>query len=315
LPKTHLNLQYTDFNIFFNDIIDDKNIIYSNESLYNFLCQTKELISMNEEEWNNVKKYTNPYEYIHTNYENNKCICKLKPLSRAYFKFIEIIQEFNLLPSNIYTTIQSFHLAEGPGGFIEALLKSRNCSSDIYYGMTLIDKEDENIPGWKKSKWFLNNNKNVIIENGISGNGDLYIPENFKYIYETYASSMDIITADGGFDFSIDYNNQEIKAFRLIFTEVLYALILQKQGGSFTLKIFDLFTKASHQLLYLLSTFYNEVHIYKPYTSREGNSEKYIICKDFKGVITDEIYNHFYNILIQVNNKYKKIMTALYILF
>ena len=33
-------------------------------------------------------------------------------------------------------------------------------------------------------------------------------------------NSMDIITGDGGFDFSNDYNNQEKNAFRLIFTQV-----------------------------------------------------------------------------------------------
>ena len=50
---------------------------------------------------------------------------------------------------------------------------------------------------------------------------------------------MDIITGDGGFDFSIDYNKQEILAVRLIFTQIVYALHLQKKGGTFILKIFD----------------------------------------------------------------------------
>ena len=38
------------------------------------------------------------------------------------------------------------------------------------------------------------------------------------------------------------------------------------------------------QLLYLLCYFYKEVHIYKPYTSREANSERYIVCKFMKNV-------------------------------
>ena len=40
--------------------------------------------------------------------------------------------------------------------------------------MTLMDQENDNVPGWKKSILFLKKNKNVIIEKGIDGTGDLY---------------------------------------------------------------------------------------------------------------------------------------------
>ena len=52
---------------------------------------------------------------------------------------------------------------------------------------------------------------------------------------------MDLITADGGFDFSLDFNNQEIIITKLLFAQMTYALLMQKQGGSFILKIFDTF--------------------------------------------------------------------------
>ena len=35
-----------------------------------------------------------------------------------FFKLIEIYKHFNILSS--YNSLKSFHLAEGPGGFIEA---------------------------------------------------------------------------------------------------------------------------------------------------------------------------------------------------
>ena len=41
-------------------------------------------------------------------------------------------------------------------------------------------------------------------------------PQNFVYVYEKYRNSMDIITGDGGFDFSIDFNKQESLSFNLI---------------------------------------------------------------------------------------------------
>ena len=67
---------------------------------------------------------------------------------------------------------------------------------------------------------------------------------------------MNVITADGGFDFSIDFNKQEELAIRLILTEAIYAIILQKKGGVFILKIFDTFLKGTVDILYLLSCFY-----------------------------------------------------------
>jgi len=118
----------------------------------------------------------------------------------------------------------------------------------------------------------------------------LYCKQNFK-------NSMNIITADGGFDFSQDYNNQEKNAFRLIFTQVAYAITMQKFNGTFILKIFDILEKSTMQVLYLLSCFYENIIISKPYTSRNANSEKYIICKGFKFKDTSNISTKFINIL------------------
>ena len=117
---------------------------------------------------------------------------------------IEIIKLFNIDDLYREKDIKSFHLAEGPGGFIEALIHIRNNSNDKLYGMTIIDNnnDDYNIPSWKKSQQFLKKNKNVIIENGSTGTGDLLDISNLKYCYDKYKHSMDIITGDGGFDFS-----------------------------------------------------------------------------------------------------------------
>ncbi len=102
------------------------------------------------------------------------------------------------------------------------------------------------------------------------------------YFKNNYSNKFDFITADGGFDYSVDFNKQEENSINLIFCEVLYALILQKQGGSFILKIFDIFHKVTLEILYILSFFYEKVYVYKPLTSREANSEKYIICINFQ---------------------------------
>jgi len=121
--------------------------------------------------------------------------------------------------------------------------------------MTLID-DDCNVPVWRKSKSFLLHNPNITIEKGCDNRGDLMNPENLKYCYIKYNGSMNLITADGGFDFSMDFNKQESISSNLILAQIAFAIAMQKQGGTFIIKFFDTFTKLSFDMLFLLSNLY-----------------------------------------------------------
>ena len=157
-------------------------------------------------------------------------------------------------------TCTTFHLAEGPGGFIEALTFMRNNKNDKYIGMTLIDN-NINVPGWKRSQSFLKNNKNVFIENGADNTGNIINKENLLYCFNKYGNSIDLVTGDGGFDFSLDFNNQENISCKIIFCQIAFAIAIQKKGGNCILKFFDTFTKISIDMIYLLSLVYSEVFL------------------------------------------------------
>lgn len=158
--------------------------------------------------------------------------------------------------------------------------------------MTLVN-DDPICPGWKKTRAFLENHPNVIIETGADKTGNLISLDNFHHCATKYRNKMEIITADGGFDFSVDFNNQENMATQLILCEVFYALAMQKQGGTFILKIFDVFHKPTVDILYLLCYYYTNVSIMKPHTSRIANSEKYVICQGFKIADSGKIIEQF----------------------
>jgi 23S rRNA U2552 (ribose-2'-O)-methylase RlmE/FtsJ len=269
--------------------------IIINKTLYRYLSLVKEQIDERLEQWDKYKKYTNPHEYIHTTIPNTKqSISTLKPISRSFFKMIEICLSLNIVEALPATSCKSFHLAEGPGGFIEAMAFMRKNPADTYYGMTLIDDGDQNVPGWRKSRHFLDKNPNVIIETGIEKNGDLTKPENLRYCYETYKEQMDIVTGDGGFDFSSQYPNQEQISTRLILCQIAFAIAMQKPGGTFIIKVYDTFTRMSLDLLYLLANLYDDVSLIKPTTSRYANSEKYVVCKGFRNINTLDIVKTFY---------------------
>lgn len=102
----------------YND--DGANSIVINKTLSDYLYKIKCQIDTKQHEWDRYKKYTNPYEYIHTVIPGSKySICKTKPLSRSYFKMLEICKSLKLL-DNLPEVCKTYHLAEGPGGFIEA---------------------------------------------------------------------------------------------------------------------------------------------------------------------------------------------------
>ena len=289
LPKNSINL-HNFIDITFDEIPPPISLSFS---LAEYLSNMKDKIDYHSSEWDNLKKYTNPYEFIHTIIPNkNKSVSKHKPLSRSYFKMIEI---FHLLKFNFNSNpISTFHLAEGPGGFIEAIVDIRKNPLDSYIGMTLINDNDVNIPGWKKSNYFLSKNPNVSLEYGSTKDGNLLDIDNFDFCFTKYAHSMDIITADGGFDFSHDFSQQETSISQLLFAQIAYAIIMQKPKGSFVLKIFDSFMQHTIDLLAILSSFYDKVYIVKPNTSRYANSEKYIVCKNFSFNNDNQYY---YNIL------------------
>lgn len=290
LPRTnHIIHQYI-------DCIDttDKIEPLISTSLAHYLYEIKKKLELIEKDWDLFKKYTNPYEYVHGIIPiKKKSVSKYKPLSRSYFKMIEIIHTFKIYFDS--QSIRTFHLAEGPGGFIEAIANVRNKEKDVYIGISLLDdKNDPNIPAWKKSQQFLKDHKNVYIETGSDNTGNILSMENFLFCKETYGSTMNLVTADGGFDFSMDFNKQEINIAKLLFAQVCYALILQKKNGCFVLKIFDCFMNHSIDILYILSSFYEKVYISKPNTSRYANSEKYIVCKGFLYNSSDSFYPFIY---------------------
>ena len=249
----------------YNDIISNKKKEIDNESIQKY--------------WDKMKKIGNPYELIYTSYNKkrkNDSISLYSPISRSYFKLWEIYYTYNLF-ENQKKNINFVHLAEGPGGFMEAsinyckLNKITNCT---YWGITLAPT-DEFVPDWNKLKKNFTKDNNCFIEYG-----DLYQYEDVKKFIDK-TKKCHIVTADGGFDYSSDFNGQELNSCRIIYSEIVTALNVLNKDGHFIIKLFDLFSLTSLQFLELLNQTFKQVIIYKPETSRPANSEKYLVCTHF----------------------------------
>ncbi len=243
----------------------------------------------NDKNWEYYKKIVNPYELIFTQKKYNdfpESICLLKPLSRSYFKMLEILDLVSFFDNIKNETIKTSHICEGPGGFVEAIYdRSTTYRKPIHssLAMTLRSKQT-NVPGWKRATQFLQKHRNIKIIYGHDGTGDILKPENQEeYIIQQKNKSL-IFTSDGGFDFSVDYTKQEDMIFPLLLSSSRIGLEVLKKGGLFVMKIFDFYRKSTQDLIYLLSCHFSSWTLYKPATSRPCNPEHYFIGKDFTGI-------------------------------
>ena len=218
-------------------------------------------------------------------------------LSRAFYKMWEMLLMFDIANQ---PHLNMMGLAEGPGSFIQAVIKYRekfyNISKDKIYCITIHHENGKNIEMGKSIIDYYNKNypklltiikthkKDTSDKDIDKNNGDITKVKTLHYIKKQVATDkkyMDLVTADGGFEWTNE-NYQEQEAYMLILGEIIGALKIQAKNGNFVLKIFETFTNVTIKMIYILTLYYEEVLIYKPYFSRNTNSEKYVICKKFK---------------------------------
>ena len=232
---------------------------------------SKKLIDNYSSRWDYYKKINNKYEYIYNNRHNNIFNVNITPISRSYFKLQEITIDCNIDIEDCIILC----MAEAPGGFVKNII-DRTTNTKIYANSLL--SNDRKIPSW--NNMIINRNR-VNILNGVDNTGNIYNIDNINDIIEKVRNKCHLITADGGMDYSSNYNNQEYDSYKLLICEIYLTLCTQKINGHFILKIFDIFNYKTVQLLYILNLFYKKVNIVKPHSSRCSNSEKYIVCMNF----------------------------------
>ncbi|CAJ0566855.1 unnamed protein product, partial [Mesorhabditis spiculigera] len=122
---------------------------------------------------------------------------------------------------------------------------------------------------------------------GETNTGDATKPQNIesfeKFVMKgTDGLGVHLMMADGGFSVKGKENIQEICSKRIYLCQLLISLCVLREGGNFYCCLFDVFTRFSYELCFLMTLCYEDVCIHKPHTSRPANSERYIVCKGLK---------------------------------
>jgi 23S rRNA U2552 (ribose-2'-O)-methylase RlmE/FtsJ len=282
-----------------------------------FIHKSKDKMSfVNDPKYKNKNFYhvTNPFEHNITNSDKDKLdiagcsrkyfkigeTSKVNIVSRAFYKLWEMLIMFDLFPKS--GPIVSAHLAEAPGSFVQALIflrekfyKSSDFSKDEHYVISIADEGMEGVPSFKKDFRQEYSRVKIYEQDG----GDLTDTKSIDKFVK-FSKKADFITADGGFIWK-DENYQEQEAYRLVLGEIITALKTQADGGSFVLKLFEIYTDISIKMISILSSVYANVYITKPLTSRPSNSERYVVCKGFKG-IDSKIIKSMEELLERINS-------------
>jgi 23S rRNA U2552 (ribose-2'-O)-methylase RlmE/FtsJ/DNA-directed RNA polymerase subunit E'/Rpb7 len=263
-----------------------------------------------------VRKLVNEYELLRPDgdYRDQlKALINIPPadknVSRAYYKLYEMLKmrEESLNGEHIFNGAveggRILCMGEAPGGFINALVDLYGTRGHMITGVSISeDRQREKV--WARLedlfRRYPERYKHVLkADMPVTGStvlrligdpeplnqqpGDLLNFMNQQTIAAYFQKEEDkaiFITADGGAPHDVD-EESEIHHSRLIFGEILLALKCQKPGGNFVLKIFDITTALTLNMISILSHFYERVHLYKPKTSRMASSEKYLICMYF----------------------------------
>jgi 23S rRNA U2552 (ribose-2'-O)-methylase RlmE/FtsJ len=237
---------------------------YGNFRLLNDNKSKLDSLNVTQERYrNNIVKYLHEYELL-------EFLSKKQVISRSYFKLYEMIYHEPIILSN---ELDCFFICEAPGGFID-------CVGDIRK---------------KKNKHFdyltTSVRKGITYSQYIDSDrifySDVTLLENIDYLIQQsrnkFPNGVDLITGDGGFNVKY-FHAQEIITTKLIFSEILLSLSIQKPGGTFIVKVFDMFTHNTNMFYLLLCSCYSYVKIIKPRASRYSNSERYLVCYSFKGI-------------------------------
>lgn len=223
---------------------NEEPILYS-PSLYSYLQDLKQKTA-------DVSFFChNPYIWLYTSTCNktnhSNCIANINSNKAGVFEFIEIVDLLRL--SWDLNSIHTFHM--GPN------------APDICQAIQYIRR--------KRSQGFRAfNDSNELNVNSRLESLDL------RTLYKTKKQTLQLITAD-----CTNKEDSEYESCITAIESICFSLCVQKQNGTYILKLGDTFTELSLDIIYLLSHFYEKTYFIKPSVNEITSSQKFIVCKGF----------------------------------
>lgn len=103
-----------------------------------------------------------------------------------------------------------------------------------------------------------------------------------------------VVVADGSeMTPGLDEDRKELRCKPMILAETYIAMRVLREGGTFVLRMYDIFTPYTAGLIYLMYRAFENVAIVRPETCHQGSAERFLVCKHFRGgKLCTEIANY-----------------------
>lgn len=235
-------------------------------------------------------------------------------VSNGFIKLWECLSTFNLIPSSkTNKKFRVFHICEAPGQMILACkyfteqkrknitdyewiansLNPFNYENKMKYGKVVSD--DYGLINSYPKKWLW----------GSDNTGDVTRVKNIKWYRKYIRENMhdlNLIVGDGG----LGTGNDTLLLQKLDLAQVIMVIACSIKGGSCIIKHFTPYitnhpetleaTGFFISFLYLYYVAFEEVSLFKPYSSNPDSGEFYVVGKGFNGIDDEQLYR-LYRIL------------------
>ncbi|KAI7872189.1 FtsJ-like methyltransferase-domain-containing protein [Spinellus fusiger] len=229
------------------------------------------------EQRSTARAKSNPYESINKSIFMNRAATKIAALDATFA--LSATQEN-----------KPFHFADlcgGPGGFTEYLLWRVYSGGGRAHGYGMTLKTNGADLDWNTDKFRPDIPLHFTPLDGPEASGDIYSTANrddfgSTVLKETHSIGVDLVVADGGFDFTGNEHHQEPSTHRLLLCEIITMLKCLRAKGTFVCKFFDMNEELTVNMVWLLYQLFDMICITKPLTSRPANAERYLVCKGLR---------------------------------
>ncbi|KAK2718221.1 cap-specific mRNA (nucleoside-2'-O-)-methyltransferase 2-like isoform X3 [Artemia franciscana] len=279
LPDTSRNQKNEQ--LFLSDIELKLNLLQKQKILLN--AWKGQLSHFDLNEWSQHTDSTNPGSFIKRRLLKDK---REFFITNAFLKFCEILYHFPQLVNNT-NGLKSFHLCEAPGAFVYSMMQYLEKTDDAtrsawQWKATSLhphyEGHDTKMHGldkfilstWDNWFWCEDGTGNIISRNNI-----LSIFSKHGY------GTCNLVTADGSFNCTSSFGEQEAMVSRLKFAEIVTSMGLLSDGGNLVIKTFTFFEHSTLLTLSILLRNFKKITVVKPATSKAGNSEVYLVCEEF----------------------------------
>jgi len=214
-----------------------------------------------------------------------------KIITNAWCKYWELFLRYDLIGGQ--NEIKAFFNAELPGAAlcaIDYMVKTKDAARPFqWWGASYFDVGNNS-----HNRDYLNDSFGLFAKwpsqwlMSDTNNGDATKIKNLREYEQRIGPNspvggVTLYSHDAGLDVSSDFSNQELLNAHLHLGCAIAGLVTLRRGGNFIAKQYTFFETFTWNLLLIYASMFETFIICKPVTSRQSNSEIYLIGKNFLG--------------------------------